>query len=221
MSEWWLVSYLGLILLLALLVIAGSLRPFKKTIGLISPLIIILVSLAYWQWGGWFEWQEFVSKERNQQQIKQVLSTIKNTDELIEKLKARLDDSPASARGWYLLGRLYASQSQWAEANKAFQKAYQLQPNDEKTIVNYAQSQLQLNDGKFNDAVKTLCLKLLKINPEQPDALSMLAMDAYLNQDYSSAIAYWQRLLALVPPKSRDAIMIQKAISKAISKTGS
>lgn len=184
---------------------------------ILSPMVMTAVVLAYWEWGSWFEWQQFVSQERNQQQIKQVLATIKSPDELIDKLKARLDDSPSSARGWYLLGRLYASQNRWPEANKAFSKAYQFQPKDEQTMVNFAESQLQLNGGKFNNSIRALCSNLLQANPQQPDALAMLAIDAYQSQNFQEAITYWQRLLALVPPKSRDALMIRKAISKAAS----
>ena len=56
---------------------------------------------------------------------------------------------------------------------------------------------------------------VLKSNPKQPDALAMLAMDAFLSKAYSQAIAYWERLLVLVPKDSEDALAIRKAIAKA------
>ena len=60
---------------------------------------------------------------------------------------------------------------------------------------------------------------LLK-NPKQPDALAMLAMDAYQEKHYQIAINYWQQLLIITPPNSDAAKALRKAIAKAQAKLG-
>ena len=114
-----------------------------------------------------------------------------------------------------MLGRLYASQGTWEKAKAAFAMASELEPDSEKYRINYAQSLWQLNHQAFNDAIRAVFFSVLKSNPEQPDALAMLAMDAFLSKAYSQAIAYWERLLVLVPKDSEDALAIRKAIAKA------
>ncbi|WED41786.1 tetratricopeptide repeat protein [Legionella cardiaca] len=214
MNKWLLICFLMLVLL-ALPVI---LYPFRKSKG-ISFLLTLMIALAiiagYWHWGAMPQWQLFLDHEEKQKKVQAVLQSIKNPMQLIEKLKARLQTDPNSARGWYLLGRLYASQEQWVSARDAFEKAHQLNPDDEATTVNYAQSLWQLNQQQFNDAIRALFKKLLQKNPNQPDALAMLAMDAFTAQDYQQAIDYWQQLLKLAPEQSQEAQMIRKAIAKA------
>ena len=73
----------------------------------------------------------------------------------------------------------------------------------------------QLNHQKFNGESRALLQAVLKKNANQPDALAMLAMDAFIGHAYQRAIDYWQRLLKIAPPQSDDAEAIRKAIAKA------
>ena len=185
-------------------------RKFKPLQLLIALLFAICVSAGYWQWGGWKGLAEY-----NRQQA--ALKSFKNPQEVIDKLKQHLNSSPKSARGWFLLGRLYASRNQWSEAVDAFNRAHLLEPNNEQTTVNYAQSLWQNNHQIFNATIRGLFLSILKVNPNQPDALSMLAIDAFQERDYSIAKHYWTHLLSLVPPDSEDANAIRKAIKRCPS----
>jgi cytochrome c-type biogenesis protein CcmH/NrfG len=215
MNEWWLLAcFIGLVLL-ALPIMLYPMRQSKGLAACCVFLIMSFVSVTYWYWGGWFGWINQVHSEDKKQQVQALLRTIKNPSELVEKLKNRLKDNPESARGWYLLGRLYVSENQWSLARDAFAKSHQLEPDDEAVTVNYAQSLWQLNQQQFNDQIRTLFEKLLQKNPNQPDALAMLAMDAYMRHDYLLAIHYWQHLLKLAPEQSEEAQAIQKAIVKA------
>lgn len=217
MNEWWLLFFFIVLVLLALPIAVYPLRKSKFLITALFPLFIIVLSVAYWRWGSWFDWQKYRHQEINKQQIEAVLQRIKSPAELISRMKARLQQEPNSSRGWYLLGRLYASQGQWEEARNAFSTALQLNPDDSLIIVNYAQSLLQLNQQQYNDSIRHLLTTLLQKEPQQPDALAMLAMDAFVSANYGQAIDYWQRLLKLAPPQSEEAQMIRKAIARAQS----
>ncbi|CEK10350.1 tetratricopeptide repeat protein [Legionella hackeliae] len=215
MIKWYLLLSLSLLVLLALPVIYYPLRQSKKLFLVLLPLLISALGAGYFYWGAMKEWNEFLLRQEKQKKIQAVLQTVKSPSQIIEKLKARLEAKPNSARGWYLLGRLYSSQEQWGEAQDAFKKAHELNPRDEATTVNYAQVLWQINQQTFNDMIRNLFKELLETNPDQPDALAMLAMDAYSGHDYQQAINYWQHLLKLAPEQSQEAQMIRRAIAKA------
>lgn len=214
-NHWWLLGGLLVLFCIALLLALYPLRKSKVHVVMLVPVIFCSVAFAYWRWGAWPEWKQYVQHQVRQQQAEAMLQSIRSPEELIAKLKARLKQQPRSAKGWYLLGRLYANQGQWQHARDAFAKAYQLNPNDEPITVNYAQSLWQLNDRQFDEEIRGLFQSVLKRNENQPDALAMLAMDAFIGHSYEQAINYWEQLLKIAPPQSEDAIAIRKAIAKA------
>ncbi|MFT4059997.1 MAG: tetratricopeptide repeat protein [Legionella sp.] len=215
MNEWWLLSLLiGITLLASILIIYPLKRHLRLSI-LLVPLIFILAFTGYYHWGSFGKWQGYLVQQEKQKQADAMLKSIKGPQELIDKLRARLDDTPKSAKGWYLLGRLYASQEQQQNAVDAFAKAYQFNPNDEQYAANYAHSLWQLHQRQFTVQITKIFKNILKNNPNQPDALAMLAMDAFASHAYEDAIRYWQRLLKMVSPQSEEAHFIRKAIAKA------
>ena len=110
---------------------------------------------------------------------------------------------------------MFSSQDQWPEALEAFNRAHLLEPDNEQITVNYAQSLWQTNHQVFNATIRGVFQSLLKKNPNQPDSLSMLAIDAFQKHAYQRAIDYWTHLLTLVPPDSVEAKAIRRAINKA------
>lgn len=215
MNEIWLITCLSLLAFLGFSVFYYPLRhEFSIRLALSIPLTIIALIIGYSYWGAWSKWQSFSQEQVKRKEAQTLLSKIKSPDELINKLKIRLDDTSQSARGWYLLGRLYANQNKWSEAVDAFTRAHRLNKADEAATINYANALWQLNELKFNQQILTLFNELLEKNPNQPDALAMLAMAAFQEKNYSKAEHYWQTLLKLVPPDSEEARALQKAIAK-------
>lgn len=215
MNEWLLVLVFSLLLLLAATIAAF---PCKGKAQLSIALIVIVGSIiGYWQWGAWKNLTHYYHQKNLEKQAQLVLKTVKGPSELIDKLKQHLDANPNAARGWFLLGRLYASQGEWALSFQAFTQAHQLKPHNEKFYVNYAQSMWQVNGQKFNLDIRNHYQRILKDNPKQADTLSMLAIDAFQEKSYQTAIDYWTRLLPLVPPDSADSAAIRRAIAKAQS----
>ena len=218
MNEWWLFGGLLFLLIIALVIALYPLRKPKISVMMLMPVISCLVAFAYWRWGAWPDWQNYIQQQAKQEQVQAMLKSVRNPQDLIIKLKARLALQPRSARGWYLLGRLYASQGQWQHAHDAYAKAHHLKPQDEQATVNYAQSLWQINHQAFDPNIRLLLQSVLQKNANQPDALAMLAMDAFVGHAYQQAIDYWQRLLKISPPHSEDAQAIRKAIVKAQQK---
>ena len=215
MNELWFYIFLLLLTVFAMVIALYPLRKHKGLQLILLPLMLIFCGYGYWHWGAWSAWQNYLQQQDKQRQVQAVLQTLHGPQDLIEKLKAKLNDNPESARGWYLLGKLYASQQDWNNAMQAFSKAHHFVPDDELITINYLQSQWQLNEHHFDEVSRSLITAVLAKNPNQPDALAMLAMDAFMSHDYQLAIDYWQRLLLLAPKDSDDANEIRQAIAKA------
>ena len=201
------VTLLVVLIVVAILVVVYPYQgKFKRMQFVIAFVLVLGVSMGYWQWGAWSSLSQYTRTQM-------ALKSFKNPEDVIEKLKQHLKADPSSARGWFLLGRLYASEDQWPEASDAFGRAHLLEPDDEQTTVNTAQSLWQTNHQRFNASIRTMFQSILNHNPNQPDALSMLAVDAFQHHDLPKAKAYWVHLLSLVPPDSADAKAIRKAIA--------
>lgn len=218
-------SLMGYGLVLLAIAIFVALRPLCKQksstmkLSLFALILFVIPLLAYVHWGAGAAWYRYQQQLAKQKQVNAVFQSVRgNPQLLVNQLKKRLEQQPKSARGWYLLGRLYASQGEWQQAHDSFIKAYQLKPDSEKITINYVQSLWQINHQQFNAEMRGLLKAVRQKNPNQPDALAMLAMDAYLGHAYEQAIEYWQQLLKIVPPQSEDALAIRKAIAKAQQK---
>lgn len=202
----------GALLLLALPMLFFPLRQLKHWLFLFIASTTLAVHLAYQHWGGWETWQKIVQNHQSQKHIQHLLKSSAGAEKVINNLKERLDDNPNDAQGWYLLGRLYASQEHWVLAEKAYKEAYQLKPEDETITVSYIQSLWEINKQQCNERIRSLFKEVLQKNPNQADSLAILAIDAYQNADYQTALDYWRHLLQLLPSQSEEVEVITKAI---------
>jgi cytochrome c-type biogenesis protein CcmH/NrfG len=215
MAEGWWLSGMVLVTLAAGFVAIRPLRLPLKYGGAWVILLLLCVSVLYRHWGGFAAWHHHAQLERKQQQARALIKSMGSTDAVIKRLRVRLQDTPDSAQGWYLLGRLYAGQGDWQKARDSYEKAHHLNANKEVFKVHLAYSLWQLNHQTCTESIRALYHQILRQNPSQPDAMSMLAMDAYQQHDYLRAIQFWQRLLELMNPDSQEADAIRQAIAKA------
>lgn len=167
---------------------------------------------AYAEIGNWFRWQTYEKERLKVNRAKALLSQYKTPEAVIKQLKAKLEQQPQSAKGWYLLGRLYASQGQWVEAQQAFQKAHELAPAQADYWANYLIALTKSSPQLMSEKVRLQFQALLRQHPNQPEALLFLATDAQARHQEAQAMIYWQRLLKLVPPESEDARAIRKLL---------
>lgn len=201
----------------ALLVMGLIIAPVRmtKSLSLLFGLgSLVLMSVMYLKFGNVLKWREHTAQQVKIAKAKEVLKSFKNADEVIQVLSSRLDHTPKSAHGWYLLGRIYASQHKWQRASESFKEAHELRPDKQVYFVHYAIALWQINQHMTPEA-RHLFNQILSHDANQPDALMFLAMDAYFRHQNELAIRYWTRLLALTPAGSEEAAMIKKSIEKA------
>lgn len=205
----------------ALLIIACVLLfvPLRqnKLVGIsLSFLFCVGAVSAYWHWGSGQQWVAFEKSKTRKQQVAKVMQDFKNPQQVIDKLKSHLVQDPNSAKGWFLLGRLYMSQNQLEQAIDAFNKSLDLQPGSLQTQLNLSQALIYANQ---NEQALEIVNVVLSQSPKQGDALSLKAMAAYNLKDYTTAIENWRKLLPLLPANSKESRLIEQAIAKASSQT--
>jgi len=139
----------------------------------IVPIIfLILVGLAWLQWGNEKDVTQWL-------ELKKLRAELGNSaDNVIKRLKKQLEQNPKSAKGWYLLGKLYLSQQNYSAAVDVFSKANNLQPNEPEIMLNYGQALLM---AKQPEAAVKIWKKLRDHYPENSDEAK--ALDAAIKQD--------------------------------------
>lgn len=220
MHEWALLGVLAALGLLALGVALFPLWQSRRLVLMLAPVMALGVVLAYGVWGNWPAWRTYHVTERKQKQAEALVRSLGSTNVLIERFQSHLKQAPKDAKAWFLLGRVYVAEADWAHANEAFTTAHSLEPHHEEFTLHYVQSVWELNHQAFDEASRGLLHDILEKNSQQPDALAMLAFDAYTRHDDASAVLYWERLLALAPQASDEADKLRQAIAQARMRMG-
>jgi cytochrome c-type biogenesis protein CcmH len=218
MLEWgvWVsFGFIGILGIAGMAVAVYPLRKRKKLVFLLVPTVTVVLVISYVMWGGGLEWQAFQIVEKKQREAKRVIEALGSVEAVVARLKKRLSEDPKDAKAWFLLGRVYASSGNWRDAKGAYVIAHGLLPKNHEYTLHYAESIWELNDQTFDDKTRALLISILQENPRQPDALAMLAYDAYTNEHHKEAAVYWERLLEQVDPSTEEAAKIQQAIVKA------
>lgn len=183
--------------------------------GIFLLFVFPVLALILYHYSGSSRQLEDYTKLQNQAQAVIRFKQQYNTPvQLIALLTEHLQQDPHSARGWYLLGKLYLNQQQFTEASDAFAKAYALEPNNPEVLFQYAQT-LYLVQHSLRGKPNLLLQQLLKIRPQDPLAINLLAVGAFQDGRYQQAIDYWQQLLLHVPLESTDGQALVKAIATA------
>lgn len=147
-----------------------------------------------------------VLHQKSQLTKEQVISSLKNVEQRLS----------ASERIWAKLADTYQALNLYEEAAHAYHEALQFHPHFEAYEIQLAYCQVMINDGKVDEKTMSMLKHVLEKAPEHKGALNLLALHAYQDSNYSSAIAYWQRILA--NPQNLDeaeAAAIHQAIAKA------
>ncbi len=135
-------------------------------------------------------------------------------------LRTALQTEPDNLADWTMLGRLGMVLNNADTASQAFEHALQLAPNDLALKQDYAEVLTRSPDPQDNRQASLLLQALLKADPKNLRTLSLLAFNAYGQQQYDQAIDAWQTLLGLLPAGDSRQAMIARSIEKARSAAG-
>ncbi|KZN39442.1 hypothetical protein N480_01010 [Pseudoalteromonas luteoviolacea S2607] len=111
-------------------------------------------------------------------------------------LRTKLANSGDDAVAWMLLGRVAMSLNDYEMAMQAFDKALVMQPDNHNVLVNYSQALLiEGTEASVNKAAHMLS-RVLRKDPQNIDAISLLALIAYEREDWLEAKSAFEVLLA-------------------------
>ncbi len=141
-------------------------------------------------------------------------------DKMIGALEAKLKQDPDNLQGWQLLGRSYVALQRPKDAVKAYRKALELAPEDPDTLLALADVLAALNDDRFAGEPARLVQKAIEKSPGHPNALWMMGVVEFQRGGFRKSVAYWEKLLEMLPPASKDIDDLNSAIKEARSRAG-
>ncbi|MCU9998252.1 c-type cytochrome biogenesis protein [[Pasteurella] aerogenes] len=131
-----------------------------------------------------------------EQKQKAVMANLSgDNQEYIEKIQQQLRQDPNDAKLWLLLGQAYMQANEWDSALISFSNAEKLE-GSKANILGLAASALYYQAGeRITPKVSQLLEIILQQDPQETSALSLLAAEAYKQQDYAQALSLWQKIL--------------------------
>ena len=114
--------------------------------------------------------------------------------DLILGLRTKLYHHPEQAQGWNLLGHVAVSGQDSRTALGALEKAYQLQPDNIRYELDYAQVLILSSDKAAQAKGRLLLQQSIEQDKGDLRMYSLLAYDAYQHQHYTTAIKYWKQM---------------------------
>ncbi|MBQ4798185.1 c-type cytochrome biogenesis protein CcmI [Pseudoalteromonas sp. MMG006] len=128
-------------------------------------------------------------------------------------LRTKLSETGDDEVAWMLLGRVAMSLNEFDMAQQSFDKALQMNPDNMQVLISY--SQVLLLEGSEANMTRAagMLSKVLKVEPTNLDAISLLALIAYERKDWPQAKAAFEVLLASMQKNDTRYEMISERIA--------
>ncbi|MEM5479595.1 c-type cytochrome biogenesis protein CcmI [Pseudoalteromonas fuliginea] len=128
-------------------------------------------------------------------------------------LRTKLSRSGDDEVAWMLLGRVAMSLNEFDMAQQSFDKALRMNPDNMQVLISY--SQVLLLEGSEANMTRAagILSKVLKVEPTNLDAISLLALIAYERKDWPQAKTAFEVLLASMGKNDSRYSMISERIA--------
>lgn len=129
-------------------------------------------------------------------------------------LRTKLSQSGDDEVAWMLLGRVAIMLNEFDMAKQSFDKALSMNPDNMQALVSY--SQVLLLEGSDENMTRAagMLSKVLQAQPNNLDAISLLALIAFERKDWIQAKAAFEVLLASMDESDTRYAMISERISE-------
>lgn len=134
---------------------------------------------------------------------------------LLKELDGWLENHPDDERFLYMRARLLSEAGVWDRAEEDYRNLVSQFPDQDNMLAEYAQVLFLKNNRSMTPDVLAFLKQTLQINPHNVTALGLLGMAAFEQQDYRSAVDFWQRLLRVIPPGTPQAETIAEGVARA------
>lgn len=140
---------------------------------------------------------------------------------LVERLAERLEANPDDVQGWLMLGRSYFALGQPGQARTAFERAYQLAPEDVEVIVAYTQALAAANNGRLAGRPAELIRQANELDPDHVGTQWLTGLLAFQRSEFAAAVRAWEQALAQLDPNGEEATQLRQSIAAAQKQAGS
>jgi len=129
-------------------------------------------------------------------------------------LRTKLSQSGDDEVAWMLLGRVALMLNEFDMAKQSFDKTLKINPDNMQALVSY--SQVLLLEGSEENMTRAagMLSKVLQAQPNNLDAISLLALIAFERKDWLQAKAAFEVLLASMDESDTRYAMINQRISE-------
>lgn len=195
-------------------------RKSAVAVGLVAVLLVPAATYyLYQKWGAMDDVEQLITMRAMGQ-----TDTARQNQmaELTEQLREKLEASPDNPDGWSMLGQSYMRLEQYEDAASAFRRLSEYAPNENARAVALglaAQAQFFRSRGAMTDEVRAAIASARELNPDEVNALGLLGIYAFSQENYREAIKYWERIVAVAPDHPQLA-SIQGGIREAYGRLG-
>ena len=141
-------------------------------------------------------------------------------DDMVERLRIRLQSQPDDVQGWQMLGRSYEVLNRFDDAVIAYRKVYELTGDDPGVLADFSEALVLANDNRFTEEALEMLSRALKADPDEPKALWLSGFAALDKGNNMEALQHWERLLPLLPPGGEDTVTLQQHINQVKQQSG-
>ncbi|WP_304637259.1 MULTISPECIES: c-type cytochrome biogenesis protein CcmI [Pseudoalteromonas] len=129
-------------------------------------------------------------------------------------LRTKLDQSGDDEVAWMLLGRVAMSLNEFDMAMQSFEKVLKMNPDNKQVLISYSQVLLMEGSDANMSRAATMLSRVLKAEPTNIDAISLLALIAYERKDWLQAKTAFEVLLASMQQNDPRYSMIAERIAE-------
>lgn len=194
-------------------------RPSGRLLALVCTAVVAVAVIGYSMTGspGLAGWQMAAGPQgpAAPASAAEHAQNLQRIEAMVDKLAARMKESPDDAEGWSMLARSYAVLGRHAEAVPAYERAVALREGDPQLLADYADALAMRNNGDLAGEPLRLIERALKIDPRHLKALSLAGTAAFDRKDYASAVRHWSAILEAAPPGSDYVAQVQASIDEA------
>lgn len=153
-----------------------------------------------------------------QEQAKQ-RPTADDIDTLISGVEQRLQENPEDIRGWEILSRTYSTLGRHKKARDAYLNLIALQGETADLLAALAQASSMMVGGELAGEPAQYAERALLLEPEHPQALWLVGLNATQQGNNELAVELWTRLLPMLNQAPQQQQELQQAINELLPQT--
>src|SRR5690606_31649538 len=137
--------------------------------------------------------------------------------EFMAAVEARLEQKPESTQYWFVLARSAMEVGDYARAVNAYERILPLDPEASIVKGELAQAMFLRDKNRLRPAIVHLAESALLLDAQNTTALGLLGINAFEQKNFTAAVEYWQRAVAILGPEAPGSQALQGGIARAQS----